>query len=211
MIFHGEQSISKNQLNVREFYITRTTCNTTTVYCQKGNPTLLLLYVIVKGQGRDYVSAPCGLLYGDLVYIPAWVFNNGLPEVTKPLVAKMCVDNKVSRMDVEMNNGGDYYADDVGKQIQALGGHTSIRKFFTSSNKIAKIVTESDFVKKHFVFLDPKLPTTPREYKEALRNVFGFTVTGKAKHDDAPDSLAMLSELVKGLTMAEVKIFRRPF
>jgi len=177
----------------------------------EGKPDAVVAVCDSKGQGRDYVSAPCGLLYGDLVYIPAWVFNNGLPEVTKPLVAKMCVDNKVSRMDVEMNNGGDYYADDVGKQIQALGGHTSIRKFFTSSNKIAKIVTESDFVKKHFVFLDPKLPTTPREYKEALRNVFGFTVTGKAKHDDAPDSLAMLSELVKGLTMAEVKIFRRPF
>lgn len=164
-----------------------------------------------KGQGKDYVSSPCGLVYGDLVYIPAWVFNNGLPEVTKPLVAKMCVNQKVSRLDVEMNNGGDYYADDVDKQIQALGGHTSIRKFFTSTNKIAKIVTESDFVKKHFVFLDPKLPTTPREYKEALRNVFGFTITGKSKHDDAPDSLAMLSELVKGLEGGRVNVIQRPF
>lgn len=164
-----------------------------------------------KGQGKDYVSSPCGLIYGDLVYIPAWVFNNGLPEVTKPLVAKMCVNQKVSRLDVEMNNGGDYYADDVGKQIQTLGGHTSIRKFFTSTNKIAKIVTESDYVKKHFVFLDPKLPKTPREYKEALRNTFGFTITGKAKHDDAPDSLAMLSELVKGLKGCNVTVIQRPF
>ena len=160
-----------------------------------------------KGQGKDYVSAPCGILYGDLVYIPAWVFNNGLPEVTKPLVARMCVDEKVSRLDVEMNNGGDYYADDVDKQIHGLGGHTSIRKFFTSTNKIAKIVTESDFVKKHFVFLDKE--HQDREYKEAMRNVFGFTITGKAKHDDAPDSLAMLSQLAKGLSGMAVQIIDR--
>jgi predicted phage terminase large subunit-like protein len=137
------------------------------------------------------------------------VFNNGLPEITKPLVAKMCVDQKVSRLDVEMNNGGDYYADDVDKQIQSLGGHTSIRKFFTSMNKIAKIVTESDYVKKHFVFLDKAHQS--REYKEAMRNTFGFTVTGKSKHDDAPDSLAMLSELVKGLVGGQIHVIQRPF
>lgn len=162
-----------------------------------------------KNQGKDYVSAPCGYVYGDLVYIKDWVFNNGLPDVTKPMVAKMCIDNKVSRMDIEMNNGGDYYAADVGKQIREGGGHTSIRTFFTSTNKIAKIVTESDFVKKHFVFLNPKLETTPREYKEAMRNVFGFTITGKAKHDDAPDTLAMLAQLVKDLSGMQVTILDR--
>lgn len=162
-----------------------------------------------KNQGKDYVSAPCGYVYGELTYIPAWVFNNGLPEVTKPLVARMCFENKVSRLDVEMNNGGDYYAADVDKQIQDLGGHTSIRTFFTSTNKITKIVTESDYVKKHFVFLDPKLPDTPREYKEAMRNVFGFTITGKVKHEDAPDSASMLSILVKSLTGMQVKIIDR--
>jgi predicted phage terminase large subunit-like protein len=162
-----------------------------------------------KNQGKDYVSAPCGYVYGDLVYIKDWVFNNGLPDVTKPMVAKMCIDNKVSRMDIEMNNGGDYYAADVGKQIREGGGHTSIRTFFTSTNKIAKIVTESDFVKKHFVFLNPKLETTPREYKEAMRNVFGFTITGKAKHDDAPDALSMLSQLVKDLSGMDVVILDR--
>ena len=160
-----------------------------------------------KGQGKDFVSAPCGFVYGNLVYIHDWVFNNGLPEVTKPLVAQMCVDQKVSRLDVEMNNGGDYYANDVGKMIQSNGGYTSIRTFFTSTNKITKIVTESDFVKKHFVFLDPE--HRDREYKEAMRNVFGFTITGKAKHDDAPDSLAMLSQLAKDLSGMSVRILDR--
>ena len=175
----------------------------------EGRPDAIVAVCDSKGQGKDYVSSPCGVIFGDLVYIPAWVFNSGLPEITKPLVAAMCINQKVSRLDVEMNNGGDYYADDVDKQIQAKGAHTSIRKFFTSTNKIAKIVTESDFVKKHFVFLDNE--HRDREYKEAMRNVFGFTITGKSKHDDAPDSLAMLSQLVKGLTMANIRVIQRPF
>lgn len=162
-----------------------------------------------KGQGRDYVSAPCGLLYGDLVYIVDWVFNNGLPDVTKPLVANMCIRQHVSRMDVEMNNGGDFYGNELSELIEKGGGHTSIRKFFTSTNKISKIVTESDYVKKHFVFLDKE--HQGREYQDAMRNTLGFTVTGKVKHDDAPDSLSMMSELVKGLSGSVVKVIQRPF
>lgn len=175
----------------------------------EGRPDAIVAVCDSKNQGKDYVSSPCGYVYGDLVYIPDWVFNNGLPDITKPLVATMCVNNKVARIDIEMNNGGEYFSSDVDKQIHALGGHASMRIFFTSTNKIAKIVTESDYVKKHFVFLDPKLDSTPREYKEAMRNMFAFTVTGKSKHDDSVDSLSMLSQLVKDLTGMSVTIIDR--
>lgn len=160
-----------------------------------------------KNQGKDYVCALCGYVYGDSVWIPSLVFNNGLPEVTKPLVAKMCVDNKVSRIDIESNNGGEYYAKSVDEQIHKLGGFTSIRTFFTSTNKITKIITESDYVKKHFVFLDESKQDA--EYKKFMRNVLGFTITGKVKHDDGPDGLAMLSQLVKDLSGISVRILDR--
>jgi predicted phage terminase large subunit-like protein len=165
-----------------------------------------------KNQGKDYVCALCGYVYGDSVYIPSLVFNNGLPEVTKPLVAQMCVDNKVSRIDIESNNGGEYYAQSVDEQIHKLGGFSSVRTFFTSTNKITKIITESDFVKKHFVFLDEsKYPPDEagHEYKRFMQNVLGFTITGKVKHDDGPDGLAMLSQLVKDLSGMEVRIVDR--
>ena len=61
------------------------------------------------------------------------------------MVANLCVKNTVSIMDIESNNGGDYYAKEVDEQIKNQGGNTSIRTFFTSSNKITKIITESDF------------------------------------------------------------------
>ena len=173
----------------------------------KERPDAVVAVCDSKGQGRDYVCAPCGYIYGNSVYISEVVFNNGLPEITKPLVANMCVKNKVSRMDVESNNGGDYYAKDVNEQIEKNGGSTSIRTFFTSSNKITKIVTESDYVKKHFIFLHKSKQNT--DYKRFMQNLLSFTVSGKAKHDDAPDAVAMLSQLVKDLSSLSIKILER--
>jgi predicted phage terminase large subunit-like protein len=177
----------------------------------KDKPDAIVAICDSKNQGKDYVCALCGYVYGESVYIPSLVFNNGLPEVTKPLVAKMCVKNKVGRIDIESNNGGEYYAQSVDEQIHQLGGFTSIRTFFTSTNKIAKIITESDYVKKHFVFLDEsKLQDSEHEeYRAFMRNVLGFTITGKVKHDDGPDGLAMLSQLVKDLSGMTVKIIDR--
>ena len=180
----------------------------------KEKPDAIVAVCDSKNQGKDFVCAICGYIYGESVYIPSLVFNNGLPEVTKPLVAKLCVDNKVSRMDIESNNGGEYYAQSVDEQIHKLGGTTSIRTFFTSTNKIAKIITESDFVKKHFVFLDEsKYPDdeSGQEYKKFMQNFLGFTITGKVKHDDSVDAAAMLSQLVKGLSGGCVNVIQRPF
>ena len=75
------------------------------------------------------------------------------------------------------------------------------------SNKITKIVTESDFVKKNFIFLHKLKQTT--EYKKFMQNLLSFTVTGKAKHDDAPDAIAMLSQLFKELSRLTIKIIDR--
>ena len=173
----------------------------------KEKPDAIVAVCDSKGQGKDYVCAPCGYVYGDVVYIPEVVFNNGLPEITKPLVANLCLHHNVSRMDVESNNGGDYYAEDVNRLIKEQDGKTSIRTFFTSNNKITKIVTESDYVKKHFIFLHKTKQDV--EYKRFMGNLLGFTVTGKVKHDDAPDGIAMLSQLVKDLSGLSVKIIDR--
>lgn len=173
----------------------------------KERPDAIVAVCDSKGQGKDYVCAPCGYVYGDMVYIKEVVFNNRLPEITKPLVANLCLNNNVIRMDVESNNGGDYYAEVVDRLIKEQGGKTSIRIFFTSSNKITKIVTESDYVKKHFIFLHKSKQNS--EYKRFMQNLLGFTVTGKVKHDDAPDGVAMLSQLVKNLSGLSIKIIDR--
>lgn len=162
-----------------------------------------------KNMGKDYVSSPIGYVYGDFVYIEDVVYNSSLPDITKGLVANKWLEHKVVRADVELNNGGNYYAEGLDDIIKSKGGHTSIRIFFTSNNKTTKIITYSDYVKKHFIFRDPSTYSSKSEYAKFMKDLFSWTQTGKNSHDDAPDSIAMLAQMVQELAGNVVKIISR--
>lgn len=163
-----------------------------------------------KSLGNDNVASPIGYVYGDLIYIEDIVYNNGLPSITIPKVASTWVNNNVVRADIEMNNGGNFYAENVDDEIKNLGGNTSIRMFFTSSNKQTKIITYSDFVMKQFVFKDKSKYSPNSDYAKFMKDLFRWTQTGGNKQvDDAPDSLAMLAQLFQELSGNSVKIMNR--
>jgi predicted phage terminase large subunit-like protein len=162
-----------------------------------------------KNMGTDFVSAPIGYLYGDTVFVDDVVYNNGLPDVTKVLVANKFVEHKVVRADIESNNGGGYYAEMVDELIRNSGGKTSIRTFFSGNNKNVKIITYSDFVKKKFVFKHSSKYSDNSEYGKFMRNVFSWTQVGKNKTDDSVDSLAMLAQMVQELQGNQIKILDR--
>ena len=162
-----------------------------------------------KNLGKDSVSSPIGYVYGDNIFIEGIVFNNGLPDVTRQLVANAWLEHKVVRGDVEMNNGGNYYAEFLNDLIQDAGGKTSVRMFFSSNNKDVKIITYSDFVKKNFFFKDPSTYPVNSEYAKFMKELFSYTQTGKTPHDDAPDSIAMLAQMYQDLTGNVIKILDR--
>lgn len=162
-----------------------------------------------KNLGKDYVASLVLYVYGDYVYVDDVVYNNGLPEITRPLVANLWCKHKVVRADVELNNGGNYYAEDLNELIQNKGGKTSIRIFFSANNKNVKIISYSDFVKKYFIFKDKSLYTQNSEYAYFMRDVLAWTQTGKNKHDDAPDVLAMGAQLIGDLSSSSIKIIDR--
>ncbi|HZJ98650.1 MAG TPA: phage terminase large subunit [Tissierellaceae bacterium] len=172
-------------------------------------PDTIISVADTKGVGKDYVASPIGYMYGDLVYIEDVVYNNGLPELTIPLLANKWVDNNVVRGDIEMNNGGDFYAKNVNDKIKELGGNTSVRTFFTSQNKDTKIITYADFVTKHFIFKDPSMYSPNSEYAKFMQGVFSWTQTGKNKWDDSVDSLAMLAQLVQDISRTSIKVLNR--
>lgn len=162
-----------------------------------------------KNMGKDYVSAISGYLNGYYCYIEDVVYNNGLPDVTRPLVADLWLRHNVVRADVEMNNGGNYYAEDLDQIIQKNGGKTSIRMFFSSNNKLTKIITYSDFVKKYFIFKHPSKYHPNSDYGRFMKAVLSWTQTGNNKNDDAVDALAMLAQLVQELEGNAVKFLSR--
>ena len=162
-----------------------------------------------KNLGVDFVSSPIAYMYGEEVYIEDIVYNQGLPEITRPAVANKWMEHNVVRADVELNNGGNYYAEDLNELIREKGGRTAIRIFYTGNNKNVKIITYSDFVKKNFIFRHPSTYSKKSDYAKFMADLFKWTQVGKNKHDDAPDSLAMLAQLIQDMTFNQIKILNR--
>lgn len=174
-------------------------------------PDAILAACDTAEKGSDSVSMPIGYVYGDDVLIPDLVFNNSTPEHTKPECAMKLVKNKVGMAQFESNNAGEYYARDVESIMRKQGGRTSIRLKRSIAKKTTRIEVESDYIIKHFFFLDKSLYKPSDEYGAFMKELCTYTRSGKVPHDDAPDALAALSEMIRNMGSGKVEIMRRPF
>lgn len=161
-------------------------------------------------KGADYCSMPIAAVYGDEVYIVDVVFDDSPPEVTKPECAKALMDNLVVAGTFESNNAGTYFARDVQQILTDRNYVCNIRTKRTISNKQTRIEFASDNIIKHFYFKDPSLYARNSQYAMFMKQVTTYTRSGKVPHDDAPDSLSLLENELRGLVGAKVEVFKRP-
>lgn len=160
--------------------------------------------------GGDSLSMPIAYEYEDgSVFIPDVVFNKGDKEVTKPIVAGKLKIHLPHQNMVEANNGGDEYCDSVDEMLRKEGINLNMthRKAPSNQSKVSRIIQASPDIKK-FIFLDKKHRS--KEYNAFMRELTSFMQTGKNKHDDAPDSLAMLSTLIYK-RYGKVEVIKRPW
>lgn len=173
--------------------------------------------------GADYLAMPIAYVYEDgSVYIHDVVFDSSEKSITKPRVINALISNNVGTAFFEANAGGEGYKDEVdfglkekGKKINLVskfaqqmilttGGHASksqIRKEQRIWDNAAEI--------RKFYFRDAGYQNT--EYRKFMNNVYGFTMTGRNKHDDAPDALASLAVfLQKGSGVKQSRIIKSP-
>lgn len=160
--------------------------------------------------GDDFCAMPIAAVYGDEVYIVDVVFDDSPPEVTKPECAKALMDNLVVAGTFESNNAGTYFARDVQQILTDRKYVCNIRTKRTISNKQTRIEFASDNIIKHFYFKDPSLYARNSQYAMFMKQVTTYTRSGKVPHDDAPDSLSLLENELRGLVGAKVEVFKRP-
>lgn len=160
--------------------------------------------------GSDSTSMPVAMIYGNAVYIVDVVFDDSPAEVTKPECAKCLIENKVASAVFESNNAGQYYARDVDQIIRERGYSVGIRTKRTISNKQTRIEFASDNIKKNFYFKHPSTYKRGSQYWNFMKEVTTYTRSGKAPHDDAPDSLSLLENEIRMLSGGKVEVFKRP-
>ena len=175
----------------------------------EGEPDRIFAFVDTAFGGGDYVSSPCAYQYGSDVYIHDVVFDDGDKFVTRPLLVEMFERNDVGSATFEGTKTTDDYREWVDNKLREDGYRINITSIAASTRvrKNERIFEKAPEIRE-FYFRDPAHRNGP--YAKFMRNLHSFTMTGRNKHDDAPDSLAGLCDMIRRDAHA-VTIFRRPF
>lgn len=176
-----------------------------------GEPDAVLAVCDTKDRGKDYAVLPVAYLYGNDYYIVDCICDNGLPETVDARLADILLRHKVKSCRFESNSAGGRVAEKIQNMVKEKKGITKITTKYTTANKETKIIVNSAFCKERFLFLDESKYTPHSEYGRMMNMLCSYTVSGKNKHDDVPDGMAMLAEFAQSLSGAKVEVFQRPW
>lgn len=162
-------------------------------------------------KGEDSCSMPIGYVYGNEVYIVDVVFDNAGTQFTKPECANMLIKHNVKTVTFESNSAGEYFGRDVMDIVKKQGGRCSARFKFNCSNKITRMENARDNIIRDYYFRDFKKMDRQSQYYKFMKELTTMTRSGKVKHDDAPDSIALFENEMRTGTTAKVEAAINPF
>lgn len=162
-------------------------------------------------KGEDSCSMPIGYIYGHEVYIVDVVFDNAGVQFTKPECSNMLIKHNVKTVTFESNSAGGYFGKDVIELVNKQGGRCSARYKFNCSNKITRMENARDNIIRDYYFRDFQKMDRSSQYYKFMRELTTMTRSGKVKHDDAPDSLALFENEMRSGTVATVEAIQNPF
>ena len=176
-----------------------------------GEPDAIISVCDTKDRGKDYCAMPIAYQYGNDFYIEKIICDNSNPEVVETRLVMELIAHKVQLSRFESNSAGGRVAQKVAEQVKAKGGRTKITTKYTTSNKETKIIVNSPFIKEHCLFKDDSVIGTDKEYRRAMQFLCSYTMAGKNKYDDIPDSFAQLAEFIQSLAGSKIEVIKRPF
>ena len=147
----------------------------------------------VADEGMDSLSFPIGYVIGKKIYITDWYFTTDNTEITLPVCAGLTRQHDLDFLAIETNNHGSVFF----KQMFRTITKTKLIGVQQKQNKHSRIVNFAHFMRQHFVFREDY--DVGSHYDKAMKELFAYRKDGKARHDDAPDSLALLCALVQDL------------
>lgn len=152
--------------------------------------------------GGDFLAAPVCIQIGEEVYIPDVVYTNEDKRTSIPELARIIKKYNVSRIQIEANKMTQGFADELNDALKKAGTKCVVltKAAPTNTSKEQRIFDKAPDIREYFLFLTADKRSKP--YQLFMDNVFTFTITGKNKHDDAPDSLAMAAGMAFKHTQA---------
>jgi len=160
--------------------------------------------------GGDFTASPIGFQYGNDIYIVDVVFSNEDKTKTQPEIAEKASKYRLDALQIEANKMTLPYKEGVEDFLKAKKYRMSIttKPAPPNTSKEQRIFDKAPDIRDMCVFLEPSKRS--KEYNLFMQQVFSFKMIGKNKHDDAPDSLAMLMDMVRNPAGAYT-VFKKPF
>ena len=175
------------------------------------DPDAVLAVVDVADGGGDYWSMPIMYQYGNDLYLVDFLCDNGKPDVVEERIVQKLLDHKVKICQFESNRGAGRVAESVQKKVRERGGSCQITTKWNQANKETRIVVSSGPVKQRVLFRLESDYAHDKEYRQAMNMLTGYTMSGRNKHDDVPDSMAQMIDFVTSSPTATVTIAKRPW
>jgi predicted phage terminase large subunit-like protein len=161
--------------------------------------------------GGDFVASPICYQYEDgRVFVHDVVYSDADKKITQPLIVSKIINHKVQAADFEVTKSTAAYKETVEEQLKDKGHKITITSHSAPTNvaKEIRIRDKAPEVREMYFIESGK---RSKEYELFMQNVFSFSITGKNKHDDAPDSLAQAVDMIRGVRIAVVEIGNRTF
>jgi len=153
----------------------------------------MMAYCDVADQGNDFLSMPYIAVVGNKNYVIDVVYTQDPAELTEPEIAEKIIKYRLSEATFESNNSGRSYSRRIVDLISNKT-RTMIKTLTNSTNKETRILMNSGNIKENFYFRSDYLPNS--QYAKFINHLTTYLKMGKNKFDDAPDSLAGLSEIL---------------
>lgn len=175
-----------------------------------GQPDRIFMAIDPAFGGGDFVASPICFQYGEDIYVHDVVYDNGDKHITQPLLVNAAIKYEVQAMRFEANKSTESYKEEVDKELRARNHHLNIttKPAPTAKGKNQRIFDKAPDIRECMIFRENGKRS--KEYNLFMQNVFSFKMLGKNKNDDAPDSLTMAMDMVRGYSN-RVEAFKRPF
>lgn len=162
----------------------------------------IINYTDTADTGADKLSSISAGIIDKYAYVLDVYYTDAAMEVTEPEAARRLDINGVREVAVESNNGGRGFARNIEKQLKQLKNKKcQVTWFHQSKNKKTRILVNSSNVLDQVIMPEGWDKKYPDFYADLMR----YQRKGKNEHDDAPDSITGLVEIING----DVKLKRK--
>ena len=177
----------------------------------EADPDRIFMAVDPAWGGGDFVASPVCYQFDHDIYVVDVVYDNRDKKFTQPHIVDTAIRHNVQAIRVEATKMTAEYADGIDDELKNRNHRVNVEKttkHYTGNGKVQRIFDKAPDIRENMVFLEEGKRS--KEYELFMQNVYSFSINGKNKHDDAPDSLAMAvnMSLFGG---NEVKIMKRIF